>query len=276
MDGSGILKLPYMKQALKLFYKADLKGWHERNGGNLTYRLTREEVDASAPYFNDERFFYLDTEVKSLAGEYFLATNSGSFIGNINDDPFHTLSIVKINADGRSCTVLFGDGIHKPTSELSSHLMAHSGKAATGQRIIYHSHPESITALTFILPLTPESFSNVLWRSISECALVFPEGVGVLPWMVPGSRDIAEASLGMFEKYNILIWAHHGIFSAGYDFDDAFSLVDVVEKAAKIYLLYNNGGNGNNGGMVLSTITKQNIIDECAAFGVKINRELLK
>lgn len=264
-----IFKLPFMKQALKLFKKADEKGWHERNGGNLTYRLSDDDINASTPYFNDNRHFSLDVDIGALADGYFLTTNTGSFIGNINEDPFSTLSIAKIDDNGKGYTIVFGDGIHKPTSEFSSHLLAHLKKNKLGYRVIYHSHPEHIIALTFILPLTSEAFSNVLWRSISECALVFPEGVGVIPWKIPGSRDIALSSVGMFEKFNILVWAHHGIFSAGRDFDDAFSLIDVAEKAARIYLLYSSKE-------VLSTITKQNIIDECRAFGVEINKGLLK
>ena len=46
-------------------------------------------------------------------------------------------------------------------------------------------------ALTYILPLTDRDFTNALWQSATECPVVFPEGVGVCPWMVPGGADIA-------------------------------------------------------------------------------------
>ena len=29
-----------------------LQGWHERNGGNLTYRLTADEVSAMRPFLD--------------------------------------------------------------------------------------------------------------------------------------------------------------------------------------------------------------------------------
>jgi rhamnulose-1-phosphate aldolase len=141
---SGILELSFMKKALKLFKKADEKGWHERNGGNLTYRLSDDDIHASTPYFNDNRNFSLDVEVGDLAGGYFLTTNTGSFIGNINEDPYSTLSITKIDDNGKGYTIIFGDGIHKPTSEFSSHLLAHLKKSIFGYRVIYHSHPEHI------------------------------------------------------------------------------------------------------------------------------------
>ncbi|NLN55902.1 MAG: rhamnulose-1-phosphate aldolase [Clostridiales bacterium] len=269
---TGFTQLNFIINAITFFEKASLKGWHERNAGNLTYRLTNDEITSAATFFNDNRHFPLDIPEKSinnLAGEHFLVTNAGSFISNIPGNPCNTLSIIKIDDNLKGYTVLFGDSLHRPTSELFSHLIAHSIKIKQGKRVVYHSHPENIIALSFLLLHTPEAFSNTLWRSNTECPLAFPEGIGVLPFLVPGSLEIALESSKMFEKFNILVWAHHGIFSAGVDFDDAFSLVEVVEKAAKIYLLYSSAGKA------VSTITKQNILDECKALGISINRDLL-
>lgn len=36
------------------------------------------------------------------------------------------------------------------------------------------------------------------------------------------------------EKYDVAIWAHHGIFCAGPDFDITFGLAHTVEKSAEI------------------------------------------
>ena len=48
--------------------------------------------------------------------------------------------------------------------------------------------------MTYILPLTARDFTRALWKSATECPVVFPDGVGVVPWMVPGGRDIALAT----------------------------------------------------------------------------------
>jgi rhamnulose-1-phosphate aldolase len=45
-----------------------------------------------------------------------------------------------------------------------------------------------------VLPLEDAAFSRELWEAMPECLVVYPEGVGVVPWMVPGGRDIAIAS----------------------------------------------------------------------------------
>ena len=68
----------------------------------------------------------------------------------------------------------------------------------------------------------------------TECPVVFPDGVGVVPWMVPGGRDIAVATSELMKKYDVAIWAHHGMFCSGEDFDLTFGLMHTVEKSAEI------------------------------------------
>ena len=51
----------------------------------------------------------------------------------------------------------------------------------------------------------------------TECPVVFPQGIGVVPWMVPGGRDIAVATSELMKQYDIAIWAHHGMFTVGTD-----------------------------------------------------------
>ena len=54
--------------------------------------------------------------------------------------------------------------------------------------------------------------------------------------MVPGGRDIAVATSRLMEKYDVAIWAHHGMFCSGEDFDLTFGLMHTVEKSAEILL----------------------------------------
>src|SRR5699024_8266679 len=125
----------------------------------------------------------------------------------------------------------------RPTSELPSHLMNHEvKKQVTGgkHRVILHSHTPNVIALTFVLPLEDEVFTRELWEMATECPVVFPDGVGVVPWMVPGGRDIAVATSELMKKYDVAIWAHHGVFCSGEDFDLTFGLMDTVEKSAEI------------------------------------------
>lgn len=215
------------------------QGWHERNGGNLTYRMREEEVAEVADCLDRSgEWKPIGTEVPGLAGEFFLTTGSGKYFRNVILDPADSLGIVEIDAAGENYRLCWGfvNG-GRPTSELPSHLMNHEvKKAATdgAHRVIYHCHATNVIALTFVLPLTDEVFTRELWEMATECPVVFPGGVGVVEWMVPGGRDIAVATSRLMKDYDVAIWAHHGIFCSGEDFDLTFGLAHTVEKSAEI------------------------------------------
>lgn len=215
------------------------QGWHERNGGNLTYRMKEEEVAEVAECLDRSgEWKPIGTEVPGLAGEFFLTTGSGKYFRNVILDPADSLGIVEIDGSGENYRLCWGfvNG-GRPTSELPSHLMNHEvKKAVTGgaHRVIYHCHATNVIALTFVLPLTDEVFTRELWEMATECPVVFPGGVGVVKWMVPGGRDIAVATSKLMKDYDVAIWAHHGIFCSGEDFDLTFGLAHTVEKSAEI------------------------------------------
>lgn len=68
----------------------------------------------------------------------------------------------------------------------------------------------------------------------TECPVVFPSRIGMVPWMVPGRKDIAVETSKLMKEYDVAIWAHHGMFCSGEDFDLTFGLMHTVEKAAEI------------------------------------------
>ena len=254
-----------------------LQGWHERNGGNLTYRMTEEDVAACRPYFDAEPRAWVNMGVQAdnLAGEYFITTGSGKFFRNVEPDPIHSIGIVEINDKGDSWRIVWGlaDGA-RPTSEFPSHFMNHSvRKAATNgaNRVIYHCHATNVIALTYILPLTDRDFTRALWQSATECPVVFPEGVGVCPWMVPGGADIAMATSEKMKIYQAAVWAQHGLFASGPDFDITFGLAHTIEKSAEIYVKVLSMG----GGLIRQTITDDDLRAIARDFGVTLNENFL-
>ncbi len=216
-----------------------LQGWHERNGGNLSYRMTAQEVSEISEFLCDSREYRpIGTLVPRLAGEYFIVTGSGKFFRNVAVDPADSICIIKIDGLGENYKIVWGlDNGGRPTSELPAHLMNHEAKLlANGgaHRVIYHAHPANVIALTFILPLDSKVFTRELWEMATECPVVFPDGIGVVPWMVPGGRDIAVATSALMHKHDAAIWAHHGLFCSGENFDITFGLMHTIEKAAEI------------------------------------------
>lgn len=215
------------------------QNWHERNGGNLSYRIKPEEVESVKEELSyDGEWQPIGTSVPALAGEYFMVSGSGKFMRNMILDPQSNCCIIEVDQAGENYRICWGLAKGgRPTSELPTHLMNHEVKmkATEGRyRVIYHAHPANIIALTFVLPLTDEVFTRELWEMATECPVVFPSGVGVVGWMVPGGRDIAVATSNLMEEYDAAVWAHHGLFCAGEDFDLTFGLMHTIEKSAEI------------------------------------------
>ena len=237
---TDILQVPAIHGFIRMCMDGWHQGWHERNGGNLTYRMTESDIAQCRPFFHAPGpWTAMDVQADNLAGEYFITTGSGKYFRNAEPDPAHSLGIVEINGESSAWRIVWGlEDEGKPTSEFPSHFMNHSvRKTATKgtNRVIYHCHATNIIALTYILPLTDRDFSRALWQSATECPVVFPEGVGVCPWMVPGGADIARATSEKMKTYQAAIWAQHGLFVSGPDFDTAFGLAHTIEKSAEIY-----------------------------------------
>lgn len=213
-------------------------GWHERNGGNLSYRVKEEEIASIQDLLDESTPMQpIGTSVPDLKNEYFLVTGSGKYFQNVKKDPDDSICLIHLDDKGENYRIVWGlvNG-GKPTSELPSHLMNHEVKKKIDRsyRVIYHAHTTNIIALTFALPLSDEVFTRELWEMATECPVVFPAGVGVIGWMVPGGRDIAVATSDKMKEYDLAIWAHHGMFAAGPDFDTTFGLMHTAEKSAEI------------------------------------------
>ena len=214
------------------------QGWHERNGGNLSYRVKPEEADQVREELKPMEWRPIGTDVPDLAGEYFLVTGSGKYFRNVIIDPEDSMCMIEVDKEGTNYRIVWGmvNG-GRPTSELPSHLMNHEvkKKATDGRyRVVYHAHTTNLIALTFVLPLKDEVFTRELWEMATECPVVFPDGIGVVDWMVPGGRQIAGATSELMKKYDVAVWAHHGMFATGEDFDLTFGLMHTGEKSAEI------------------------------------------
>lgn len=233
-----ILDMRFIKGFIRMASDSWNQGWHERNGGNLSYRIPLEYARDCFEYFEFGPWQPIGLEVPGIGGEHFAVTAAGSYFRNMELDPARCFGIIEVDAEGRNYRKCWGfEGNGAPTSELPTHLLGHEVKklATNGKnRVIHHAHPENVIALTFVLPLDSGAFTRELWQMISECAMVFPEGVGVLDWGVPGSTELAIASAELLRQVNAVVWAHHGLFCAGTSFDEAFGLMHTIEKASSI------------------------------------------
>lgn len=270
-----ILESKFVQGFIKMADDGYKQGWHERNGGNLSYRLKKEEVEAIRPRLNAPgEWLPIGASVPGLAEEFFLVTGTGKYFRNIIVDPEVCIAIIELDEAGEKYRIRWGlveGGL--PTSELPTHLMNHEVKKRVTEgrhRVIYHAHTTNTIALTFVLPLKDEVFTRELWEMATECPIVFPDGIGVIGWMVPGGREIAVETSRLMEKYDVAIWAHHGMFCSGEDFDLTFGLMHTVEKSAEILIKVLSMSPYK-----LQTITSENFRELAKAFKISLPERFL-
>ena len=244
-----------------------LKGWDERNGGNISLRLLEEEVAPFKADFDPEpRRIELTQPATALANCWFLVTGSGKFFRNVQLDPADSLVLLKVSADGLSYQIYWGlvnGGV--PTSELASHFQSHCVRKQLtngSDRVIMHCHATNFIALSYVLELDAASFTRQLWEGSTECLVVFPDGVGIVPWMVPGTDGIGEKTAEQMKSHSIVLWPFHGIFGAGPTLDETFGLIDTAEKSSEVLVkVISMGG-------MKQTISTQELIALGKRFGV--------
>ncbi len=266
-----IMTAPFVEEMKKTAANMYRLGWDERNGGNISYMLDENEV---AQYLDTSRVLRTiptGFDASALTGRIFIVTGTGKYFKNVKDDPETNLGIIRIAKDGTTAELLWGykDG-GKFTSELPAHLMSHIArlKADPLNRVVMHSHPTNTLAMNYVVELDEKKFTHALWEMCTECIVVFPDGVGVLPWMLCGTNEIGEATAEKMLQYRLVIWALHGIYGAGRTMDEAFGLIETVEKAAQIYMLTAHLPR-------LNTIKDEDMKTLAEAFGVEYRKDFL-
>ena len=235
----NILEAPFMVEMIRTVTNMYAHGWDERNGGNISLMLDESEVkeylDADAVL----RTIPTGFTAPELDGRYFLVTGTGKYFKNVQYAPDVNLGIVRLTENGEKADLLWGytDG-GQFTSEFPAHMMSHVARLKVDgkNRVVMHCHPANLLAMTYVHTLDEIAFTRTLWQMCTECIVVFPEGVNVLPWMLCGTNEIGEATAEKMLTARLVVWSQHGIYGAGSDLDETFGLIETAEKAAEIYM----------------------------------------
>ena len=233
-----ILNWYLMKELISTTTNLYRLGWDERNGGNISILLDEEEIRDFLNVDEVLNVIPIDFDASFLKGHYFLVTGSGIYFKNIEKSPEESLGIVRIHESGTKLELMWGfSNGTLPTSELPTHLMTHIArlKVDSKHRVVMHNHATHLLAMTFTHPLSEKVFTKTLWKMCTECLVVFPEGVGIIPWLVPGTIEIGKETAQKMEEYRLVLWPFHGIYGSGESLDDVFGLIETAEKAAKVY-----------------------------------------
>ncbi len=234
-----ILTAPFMVEMIRTVTNMYAHGWDERNGGNISLMLDEKDVAEYLDIKNVLRAIPTGFTAPELDGKYFLVTGTGKYFKNVQYAPEVNLGIVRLTENGEKADLLWGytDG-GQFTSEFPAHMMSHVArlKVDPKNRVVMHCHPANLLAMTYVHTLNEREFTRTLWQMCTECIVVFPEGVNVLPWMLCGTNEIGEATAEKMRTARLVLWSQHGIYGAGRDLDETFGLIETAEKAAEIYM----------------------------------------
>lgn len=235
----SLIKIPFVDELAAIADNMYRLGWDERNGGNISYLIPEKEVSEYVDVTNVIRTIPLGFDAAELVGKYFLVTGTGKYFKNVKGDPKTNLGLFRIAKEGATAELLWGyaDG-GKFTSELPAHLMSHIARLNVDpqNRVVMHTHPTNLLAMTYVHELDTKKFTHTLWQMSTECIVVFPDGVEVLPWMLCGTNEIGVATAEKMRDARVVVWALHGIYGAGKTLDETFGLIETVEKASEIYI----------------------------------------
>ncbi len=272
-----IMTAPFVREMCETTANMYRLGWDERNGGNISYLLKEEEVAEYLDLNNVLRVIPLmgvnevDFDASPIEGKIFIVTGTGKYFKNVEKDPETNLGIVRIGKGGKNVELLWGfKNGGRPTSEFPAHMMSHMARLSVDpeNRVVMHSHPTNTLAMNYVHELDEKKFTHTLWEMCTECIVVFPEGVGVLPWMLCGTTEIGKATAEKMKEFRLVVWAMHGIYGAGKTLDETFGLIETVEKAAQIYMLTAHLPR-------LNTIKDEDMVKLVELFGVDYRKDFL-
>lgn len=228
------------------------KGWAERNAGNFSLRITDDIPLIQIITDKTVKETPLQMSFPDLSGELFLISHSGSRMVDFNRNPFKASCLLKIENQGKAYRIIREEGLPQgvPTSELLSHLAIHDMliKNKPSEKVVIHAHVTELIALSHLSEVhSSESLSRLLWSMHPEILMFLPEGIGYLPFQLPGTVELAMASAEKLKKYPALLWEKHGCISTAPSFTEAFDILDLAAKAAQIYFLASGGGQRPDG-----------------------------
>jgi rhamnulose-1-phosphate aldolase len=161
----------------------------------------------------------LPVPVPELVGKAFLVTGSGRRLREITHEPVANLGFVTVDEGGftghlyTSPRCLFT----QLTSEFNSHLAVHQDQVCltgTNFHAIVHAQPPYLTYLSHIPSYQDEQYLNQhILRWQPETIVNLPEGVGYLPFRVPGSSQLMSDTAEALRTHRVVVWAKHGVMA---------------------------------------------------------------
>lgn len=219
------------------FHLADIEA-SEGAAGNISLCM-RWPVEPRTCFPLEEEI-ELSLSVPELAGATFVVSGSGRRLRELGDEPTAHLACLVVNEGGETAKLFSSNNrrFEHVTSEFNSHLAVHYDQiCATGTNFhaVIHAQPIYLTYLSHISRYEDEKYLNThLLRWQPETIINLPEGIGFIPFLLPGSADLMAANVSSLREHRIVIWAKHGVMArSDISVKRAVDRVEYAETAAK-------------------------------------------
>lgn len=229
------------------------RGWAERNAGNISVNISHL-IEEGVENPDEYPYFELKTAYPGLAEGYFFVSGTGKRMRDLAREPLSNALILHMDKTGNGYRIISKDRASvsnfKPTSELPTHLGIHQmiKNRGTDEKVVIHTHANELVALTQIKEYcNEEALNKLLWGMHPETIVFIPEGIGFVPYVTPGTEQIAEETLKVLQNYKVALWEKHGVFAIGETVFDTFDFIDILGKSAKIFFLVKSSGHEPDG-----------------------------
>lgn len=223
------------------------RGWAEKNAGNISVNINQWITKAEIGKVEGP-FHALSLSYPGLANHYFLVTGTGKRMRDLAREPLKNALIIQLNDHGNGYRILSQQkSSHHflPTSELPSHLAIHQMILEKGgeEKVVMHSHVSELIAITHHPDYCDaDKLNELIWGMHPETMMYIPQGVGFVPFTMPGSEEIAVETIKELRNHPIVLWEKHGVFAIGSSVLHTFDSIDLVSKSVKIWLMCQSAG----------------------------------
>ena len=225
----------------------------EGAAGNLSVCF-REDLDVSN-IFPEVQTIELPVPAPDLAGAMVIVSGAGRRLRDILESPAANLACIAVEPGGQTGRMFTSPDcqFRRVTSEFNSHLAVHHDQMRARDlklHAIIHAQPLHLTYLSHLAEYQDEGYLNRhLLRWQPETIYIFPEGIGVLPFMLPGSAQLTNETVPALREHRLLLWSQHGVMARADDsILTALDLIEYAETAAQ-YEYLNLSAGGLRGGL---------------------------
>jgi len=227
-------------------------GATEGAAGNLSICI-RDSLEVRE-LFPQMRMIDLPVPAPDLSGATLIVTGSGRRLREIAEEPTANLAVILIEEGGKTGRMFTAVDcpFKKVTSEFNTHLAVHHDQMRSRpleSHAVVHAQPTYLTFLSHLDRYQDEAFLNahlMLWQP--ETILNFPEGIGILPFILPGSVQLMLESMICLRDHPLVVWSRHGVMArADGSISHALDFVEYAEAAAQYEILNLLAGDPNAG-----------------------------